>query len=490
MKMKDLVMSNWMEKLMQMNGVSIRATLFFIILLTIAFISFHQIDVSIITGTSFQKTFSSSTSSATPPARPFCSFTCPAYHPVKRKADDSSAETCPEYFRWIHEDVRPWKVTGITKEMVEGAENKAHVRIVAVNGRVYVKTYQKSYQTRDVFTVWGILQLLRLYPGKLPDLDIMFECGDKPVIQKKDYGGSEDAKIPPLFHYCGSDSTFDIAFPDWSFWGWPELQIKPWEMLRKELEGGNNRVKWEERKPKAYWKGNTRVCAVRKELLKCNVSEEQDWGALLYDLDWQHERGQKFNNTSLASQCTHRYKIYVEGAAWSVSEKYILACDSASLIITPHYYDFFTRSLLPTIHYWPINEKTMCKSIKFAVDWGNNHPEEAQEIGKAGSKFIQEELKMKNVYDYMFHLLYEYGKLLKYQPTVPEGSIEVCSETLACSGRGLEKKFKVNSMVMHLSDSGPCIIPPPYDSSSLQLFLERKLNLTKQVESWEAGERK
>ena len=104
--------------------------------------------------------------------------------------------------------------------MVEGAENKAHVRIVAVNGRVYVKKYQTSYQTRDVFTVWGILQLLRLYPGKLPDLDIMFECGDKPVIQKKDYDGSEDAKIPPLFHYCGSESTFDIAFPDWSFWGW------------------------------------------------------------------------------------------------------------------------------------------------------------------------------------------------------------------------------------------------------------------------------
>ncbi|CAL5375465.1 unnamed protein product [Camellia sinensis] len=56
-----------------------------------------------------------------------------------------------------------------------------------------------------------------------------------------------------------------------------------------------------------------------------------------------------------------------------------------------------------------------------------------QEIGKAGSKFIQEELKMKSVYDYMFHLLYQYGTLLKYKPTVPEGSIEVCLETMACS---------------------------------------------------------
>ncbi|KAI7981872.1 hypothetical protein LOK49_Contig10G00022 [Camellia lanceoleosa] len=73
-----------------------------------------------------------------------------------------------------------------------------------------------------------------------------------------------------------------------------------------------------------------------------------------------------------------------------------------------------------------------------------------QEIGKAGSKFIQEELKMKSVYDYMFHLLYQYGKLLKYKPTVPEGSIEVCLETMACFGTELEKTFKMNSMIFLL----------------------------------------
>ena len=44
-----------------------------------------------------------------------------------------------------------------------------------------------------------------------------------------------------------------------------------------------------------------------------------------------------------------------------------------ALLINPHYYDFYTRSLLPTVHYWPINEKDKCKSIKFAVDWGNKN---------------------------------------------------------------------------------------------------------------------
>lgn len=68
-----------------------------------------------------------------------------------------------------------------------------------------------------------------------------------------------------------------------------------------------------------------------------------------------------------------RYKVYIEGSAWSVSEKYILACDSPTLLVKPHYYDFFTRGLVPVHHYWPIQEDDKCKSIKYAVDWGNTH---------------------------------------------------------------------------------------------------------------------
>lgn len=68
-----------------------------------------------------------------------------------------------------------------------------------------------------------------------------------------------------------------------------------------------------------------------------------------------------------------RYKIYIEGTAWSVSEKYILACDSLTLIVKPQNYDFFTRGLMPVQHYWPVRDINKCRSIKFAVEWGNNH---------------------------------------------------------------------------------------------------------------------
>ncbi|KAK2976534.1 hypothetical protein RJ640_023772 [Escallonia rubra] len=466
-------------------GISRTVLLCFIILFVAAVISSYWIDTSIFTGTSFQKDILPSESSQTSGIN--CSFTCPENHLVLHKGNNLSSEACPEYFRWIYEDLKPWKSTGITREMVERAKYAAHIRVTIVNGRVYVSKYKWVFQTRDVFTVWGILQLLRLYPGKLPDLDIMFECGDKPVIHTRDYKGSKAKKLPPLFHYCGDDSTLDIVFPDWSFWGWPELNIKPWEILKKDLQEGNMKMKWIAREPYAYWKGNTKLGAVRQDLVKCNLTEKQEWNARIYELDWKRERRQEgFKNTDLASQCTHRYKIYVEGVSWSVSEKYILACDSVSLLIEPHYYDFFTRSLLPTVHYWPINENDKCSSIKFAIDWGNKHAKKAQAIGKAGSKFIQEGLKMKYVYDYMFHLLYEYAKLLRYQPTVPGGAVEVCSESLICSGKGLKKKFKMHSLVKDPADTGPCTMLPPYDLSDLQALLERKANLTKQVKLWEA----
>ena len=69
----------------------------------------------------------------------------------------------------------------------------------------------------------------------------------------------------------------------------------------------------------------------------------------------------------------NRYKIYIEGRAWSVSEKYIISCDSMTLYVKPKYFDFFIRGMVPLEHFWPINDQSKCHSLKFAVEWGNNH---------------------------------------------------------------------------------------------------------------------
>jgi hypothetical protein len=62
----------------------------------------------------------------------------------------------------------------------------------------------------------------------------------------------------------------------------PEINIKPWNALQKELDSGNKSVKWSDREPYAYWKGNPDVAATRQELVKCNVSSTQEYNARIY----------------------------------------------------------------------------------------------------------------------------------------------------------------------------------------------------------------
>ncbi|CAJ1818686.1 unnamed protein product [Sphenostylis stenocarpa] len=264
-------------------------------------------------------------------------YTCHKdYYPTKLEQDQAAASTCPDYFKWIHEDIKPWKRTGITREMVETGKNVSFFRVVIKQGKVYAERCANSYQTRDVFTVWGILQLLRLYPGKIPDLELLFETGDRTVVHEQHFQGPP----PPIFHYCGEKNAYDIVFPVWSFWGWVELAIKPWEALLQDIDEGNKKMKY---------------------------------GRIGYPMHF----GKATHGCPTKDQCVHRYKIYVEGITWSVSEKYILACDSMTLFIEPIYYDFFRRSLKPRQKYWPIsrNNQTMCNDIKSAVEWGNANPD-------------------------------------------------------------------------------------------------------------------
>ncbi|CAH8325320.1 unnamed protein product [Eruca vesicaria subsp. sativa] len=409
--------------------------------------------------------------------------TCPASYPEKWNPKDDP-ETCPDYFRWIHKDLEPWGKTGITRETLERARAKSHFRLIIKGGRVYVQRYMKSFQTRDVFTIWGILQLLRMYPGQVPDLELLFQCHDLPQIWRRDYRARRGVNVtwppPPLFHYCGHDGAFDIVFPDWSFWGWPEINIEEWNKLSKAINEGIKRVKWEERKPYAYWKGNPGVARIRKDLMRCHHPMVH-----LIHQNWKREGRIGFRTSNLADQCTHRYKIYIEGKAWSVSEKYILACDSMTLLIQPFYFDFFTRSLVPMEHYWPIRLHQKCNDIIFAVQWGNNNTKKAKTIGRNGSGYVLKNLQMKYVYDYMFHVLQSYGKLMKMNVEVPEGAKEVCPETMACPiNGGRMRQFMDDSLIISPSNKGACEMPPTFEEDELKKFLEKKKSVEKEVEKW------
>ena len=376
---------------------------------------------------------------------------------------------CPEYFRFIHSDLSPWRATGITREAVERGRGRAAFRLVVVGGRAFVETYHRVFQTRDTFTQWGIAQLLARYPGRVPDLDLMFNCEDMPELRAADFPARSDA--PPLFRYCKDDATLDIVFPDWSFWGWPEINIRPWAPLLEEMAAQMARLPWPDREPYAYWRGNPGVSADRADLLRCNSTTE--WKARVFAQDWGAAARAGFRGSNLAEQCRHRYKVFVRGRSWSVSDKYILACDSPVLLVDTPFRDFFSRGLVAGEHYWPIDPARKCPAIRFAVDWGNAHPAQARRMAAAGSAFAREDLAMDYVYDYMLHLLTQYARLLRYTPTVPEGAVELRAEALACPARGRERDFMMQSRERYVADYEPCTLPPPFTAGELRDMARR-----------------
>lgn len=128
-------------------------------------------------------------------------------------------QTCPFFFRYIYEDLAPWAdAGGITQKMLEKATSLASFRIVIKRGRLYVEPYKACFQTRALFSIWGLLQLIKLYPGLVPEVDMLFGCEDMPKVLKRRY--TNRSQPPPIFRYCSTANTFDIPFPDWSYWGW------------------------------------------------------------------------------------------------------------------------------------------------------------------------------------------------------------------------------------------------------------------------------
>ncbi|XP_057828394.2 uncharacterized protein LOC131039621 [Cryptomeria japonica] len=375
----------------------------------------------------------------------------------KFDGDKPEPESCPFYFKWIVADLWPWKDSGITLQMVEEAKPLASFRLMIVDGRLFAEIYQKCFQTRDYFTIWAFSQLLKLYPGMVPDLDLMFNCEDRPLVTKFDYKNNHTRKNPsPMFRYCGHPDFYDIVFPDWSYWGWPEVRSEPWEILLREIRNGSQEVQWVNRNPVAYWRGNPAVAKARMALLEC--SKIPNWNGQVIAQDWNKEISQGFKDSKLSEQCKHRYKIYIEGKTWSVSMKNIMACNSPTLLIRPQYYEFFQRGLVAHKHYLPVSSEKMCDSVNTTVNWGNSNIEEAMAIGNAGSDFLLNEVKMKHVYDYMFHVLTQYAKLLKYKPSVSENSVEYCSEAMMCFANEVEKQYMKDTLITTRSPSPPCNI--------------------------------
>lgn len=79
-------------------------------------------------------------------------------------------------------------------------------------------------------------------------------------------------------------------------------------------------------------------------------------------------------------------------------------------------------------------------------------------MGKRGQDFM-ESLSMDRIYDYMFHLISEYSKLLDFKPTPPSTALEVCADSVLCFADDKQRTF-LNKSTAFPSQTPPCTLKP------------------------------
>lgn len=85
----------------------------------------------------------------------------------------------------------------------------------------------------------------------------------------------------------------------------PEVNIAPWEHAKRSIADAASGVPWEDRAPKAQWKGTVWVAReLRGPVVECNDGEAHKWGVESRDTAWGEEKGKA--SSKLESQCGHR----------------------------------------------------------------------------------------------------------------------------------------------------------------------------------------
>jgi hypothetical protein len=106
------------------------------------------------------------------------------------------------------------------------------------------------------------------------------------------------------------------VIPDFGYWSWPLEIIGDYTQFRMDVH--ENEVTWEEKIPKAAWRGATNTNRLREDLMR--VSKGRSWSDI-HAIGWVNmttmdEESQK-RSLTMTDHCNYRFLIHTEGELYS-----------------------------------------------------------------------------------------------------------------------------------------------------------------------------
>ena len=226
-------------------------------------------------------------------------------------------------------------------------------RFKILNGQLYVNLQKQLASSLDdgdsraMFAVAMLLEVLHTFPGQIPDTDAVFHTTDWPCSKKQPAGTSV-----PILGFSSTDNHMDIAMPDFtemSHQGGITNDPKTKQPLIGWAQQSQAFQSFEPKISQLFWRGRHTPDEsrdhLRNELFDCPKQ---------FEATGQHDLASMFNleggQVNVYDRCQYKYLAYLESKAYSASLKHMLACGSVVLSPPLEFYHYYARALATEDH--------------------------------------------------------------------------------------------------------------------------------------------
>ncbi|XP_064103560.1 protein O-glucosyltransferase 2-like isoform X2 [Macrobrachium nipponense] len=325
---------------------------------------------------------------------------------------------CASSYPQIEQDLKPFVEVDFDPVLKDAQQRFSHAGSRSFCNYVIKdnNVYRKCYGQHVGFNMFmdNILHSL-VRKMVVPDIEFIINLGDWPLVDPK------VKPLIPIFSWCGSQDTADIVMPTYDI---TEATLEMMGRVTLDLLSvqSNNDISWKKKKPQAFWRGRD---SRRERLNLIDIAREHKdlFNASLTNFFFfkneEQKYGPKEKHVSFFKFFDYKYQLNIDGTVAAYRFPYLLGGTSVVLKQESPYYEFFYHDLEPYVHYIPF--KRDLSDLVDKIKWAIENDDKAQEIGRNGRKYMQENLMPKDIYCYHAALFEEWSKRLISKVVVREG---------------------------------------------------------------------
>ncbi|KAF9406309.1 hypothetical protein HW555_013264, partial [Spodoptera exigua] len=332
---------------------------------------------------------------------------------------------CEKTYEQIKKDLKPFNGLNMREEF-QKIINKYHQPESTSFCHYAIKQnelYRNCYGKHVGFNMFSdniLLSLMRKV--KLPDMDLVINLGDWPLVHKKD-------KPLPVFSWCGSDDTYDIVMPTYDLTESALENMGRVTLDTLSVQSGAE-IAWDEREPRAVWRGRDSR-AERLKLIDIARANPDLFNASLTNFfffrDKESQYGPKQPHISFFKFFDFKYQINVDGTVAAYRMPYLLAGGGLVLKQQSPYYEHFYPQLVPWEHFVPV--KRDLSDLVDRVKWARDNDDKAKQIAGNARNFANNNLLPQNVICYHAALFWEWSKIINNEVNIEANMTHVPQPT-------------------------------------------------------------